>query len=831
LSQRSLSGSWYFWLRALGAVMGTVDGLGHLGSTLSESLLGLAQRARALEEEVKRLSGENDLVRAQLETALEVDCGSLDRWAREVEFDTSSESQPNKQISSLLKLPEHPFDMKQEPAEDFGNARPSGQMSGSRNARKQVVSPEYPLRRQMPGTSAGGKTEQNARKQVVSPVNPLSRQGSCTSLGGKAEQNAGKQVVPPVYPLSRQVSGTSLGGKAEQNARKQVVSPVYPLSRQGSGTSAGCTTEHDAGTDGTGNEHDTGDFQLNSNWESSAMGRGRFSTLASSSCNSLESTGEMAQLMKTINAGPRFMLAPNSVKRWLWSILGLTTMMCDLVSIPMVVVEMVPVGTGIKVGWWISRLYWSVDIPCSFRTGFVDSAGLVEMQPKVVAKHYMKTWFPVDILLVLFDWCELAISSVIHAGEVGDDELRLLLMLRMVRLARLMRLAKMPEVFETFVAFVRSESLVVLMRIGKLMILIILVAHIVACAWFYIGSERAGTLSWRGTERFANESVVHLYATSLHWALIQLKAGGGDVYARSEGERIFSVVVILGAFIMAASFVSSITSAMTKLHIIAGRQSQQFSILRKYLNDNGISNELAIRVRQSAKHLLMEQERNTTEDQVELLELLSDPLRAELHFEGFAPTLCLHPLFQYISEHYPRTMRSICHTAISVVKSTTGDVLFSDGDLPQQDFGIIFVKHGSLEYIQSGMPPVTLQARDYCCEAALWVNWVHRGVLITNSNTCLLAVQVPNFCKALQGKGVNDLGHYATRYLNELNTLSAAGVSDLPGGLPDPNPLVGSLEQSEFGPVSRRRFSGVASWARPASKTPVTVLPVTGHGA
>merc|ERR1712032_1246131 len=65
--------------------------------------------------------------------------------------------------------------------------------------------------------------------------------------------------------------------------------------------------------------------------------------------------------------------------------------------------------------------------------------------------------------------------------------------------------------------------------------------------------------------------------------------------------------------------------------------------LRKYLLDNAISYILTMRVQRSAQHALLEQQNYIPEGHVELLELVSEPLRIELHFELYSRILKCHP--------------------------------------------------------------------------------------------------------------------------------------------------------------------------------------------
>lgn len=56
-------------------------------------------------------------------------------------------------------------------------------------------------------------------------------------------------------------------------------------------------------------------------------------------------------------------------------------------------------------------MYWSLDIFLSFFVGFYDSGRLVVKLERTV-KHYLTSWFLLDITVVCLDWVFLILESV-----------------------------------------------------------------------------------------------------------------------------------------------------------------------------------------------------------------------------------------------------------------------------------------------------------------------------------------------------------------------------------------------------------------------------------
>merc|ERR1712012_535655 len=153
------------------------------------------------------------------------------------------------------------------------------------------------------------------------------------------------------------------------------------------------------------------------------------------------------------------------------------------------------------------------------------------------------------------------------------------------------------------------------------------------------------------------------------------------------------------ALLVSAASVGSLTTAMTQLQIIASKRATQFAALNRYLSDYGISHGLASRVQQNAYHALTEQKRHIPENNVELMALISDPLRSEMHYEVYAPILTGHPFFCLYNKVNHVGVRHICHTAVCAVSVSCGDVIFSEFEQPVSP-KMFFVVGGQLGYVR-----------------------------------------------------------------------------------------------------------------------------------
>jgi hypothetical protein len=256
---------------------------------------------------------------------------------------------------------------------------------------------------------------------------------------------------------------------------------------------------------------------------------------------------------------------------------------------------------------------------------------------------------------------------------------------------------------------------------------------------------------------------------SLHWSLAQFQGGMDEFVPQNFRERLFAILVFILAWLTAAFFVSLLTSSMTRLHILSSHQSRQLNVLQKFLKQNMISDRLALRVHRNATHGLTEKQRLMPEHEVELLHMVSDPLRVEIHFEMYSPVVEVHPFFQHYVFECPQVMRKVCHSATSMLLVTSGDVIFNAGEAPLNPKFYIACS-GLFEYLPFNGDKQEVHEEDWLSEAALWSRWFHHGTLKSLCDGRLAVLDAKAF-QEIVGQfehTIYDPKSYATLYVERL---------------------------------------------------------------
>jgi len=466
---------------------------------------------------------------------------------------------------------------------------------------------------------------------------------------------------------------------------------------------------------------------------------------------------------------------PNSGTRAGWDIASIVLVIYDMVMIPLQLFD-IPESTASLVFQWTTRLFWTCDIVLSFFTGVLQPNGSIEYRLAKIAKHYLSTWFAVDFLIVGSDWVEVLWSDggflgFARAGKASRT-------FRIIRMIRLLRLARVRNVISMITERMQSEQLIIIAGIISIMLVIMGLGHVIACIWYGIGDQdRPDT--WLRQHNFEDADLEMKYFTALHWSLLQFAGGTDEIVPQNSTERVYAVSVFLLAFVMASVFVGRLTSSMTQLHILSKKDIEKFQVLKRYLIKNEISSMLTMRVLHNAQHALAETQRFMEESSVELLNIISQPLRVELHFELYAPVLAVHPFFRCFIDACPQVLAKVCHLAMSQLLVSTGDILFMVGEVPSPA-RMFIVCTGELSYHFVTGAMAIVQSCQWISEATLWTPWAHQGMLKAASDCRLCVLDSAKFMQLVEKDDYDfDVRLYARTFVHCMNT-GGIGATDLP---------------------------------------------------
>eukprot|EP00930_Biecheleria_cincta_P026051 TRINITY_DN18429_c0_g1_i1.p1 TRINITY_DN18429_c0_g1~~TRINITY_DN18429_c0_g1_i1.p1 ORF type:complete len:1323 (-),score=214.52 TRINITY_DN18429_c0_g1_i1:779-4429(-) len=474
----------------------------------------------------------------------------------------------------------------------------------------------------------------------------------------------------------------------------------------------------------------------------------------------------------------RLVANPRSSKRLVWDVIGILLIAYDIVFIPFQVFNP-PSNNFTSFMSMFGTVFWTADIPLSFLVGF-HSEGIIRMKLSSIARQYLQTWLFFDALVIGIDWALTVMSWLSDEEDTNGASsvgyMRLGKTIKFLRLLRLLRLFKAHGVVNDLLERIQSEWCLIMVGILKLLVLIMCVNHIVACAWYGIGTVDEGR-----DERWVYTHIVKLdrtdlgyrYITALHWSLTQFTPASMEVTPENTFERLFAVFVITFAMVIFSSFVSTITNAMTQLRNLNREKNEQFSVLRKYFMENRVSQSLMGRVWAALQQTMGRSKRRVHEEDIQILQLLPWTLKTELQEEVYSPILTAHPLFSHYSSHFKMQMRKLYQNILQVSLGI-GQELFNSGESAHTFY---LVLSGLLSYQEDtsrgqAAHTIMVSVGHWLCEPVLWIHWKHTGQLLATTHCEFLALSCTKVQEVFTQTtdGHESVRHYARMFAKFFQT-------------------------------------------------------------
>ena len=265
-------------------------------------------------------------------------------------------------------------------------------------------------------------------------------------------------------------------------------------------------------------------------------------------------------------------------------------------------------------------IFFVCDMVLQFFTAFADQEGTgsLETDWRKTARKYASTWFLWDLISVF------PITYILQPwtyeesqGQSVVEDSRLLRFARLPRLIKLLRLVRVKRVIERYAEiWVSVRTLLQHYDLIVLILKTILLAHVMACLWFFFGSLNSEQQHYDGDETSwlqlqypeepilrndQNRSVdwfVERYTVSLYWAFTTITTVGyGDITATNVLEQVLCLVcMVIGVFVF--------TTVAAQLHSqLETAQAGQFEAEKKisklvsFLKQRQVAPELRNQIR------------------------------------------------------------------------------------------------------------------------------------------------------------------------------------------------------------------------------------------
>mmetsp|Transcript_11168 Transcript_11168/g.29378 ORF Transcript_11168/g.29378 Transcript_11168/m.29378 type:complete len:1050 (-) Transcript_11168:535-3684(-) len=353
-------------------------------------------------------------------------------------------------------------------------------------------------------------------------------------------------------------------------------------------------------------------------------------------------------------------------------------------------------------GWnvWdsIQDFLFFVDIVFNFRTAFYADGVLVD-DAKSVARHYAKTWFFIDLISTLpFDivWQLVAVYGQ-NCGLDSDSDLdtiiqftRVIRVFKLTRLIRFLRIVRLPRLFriiQTFQEKLQIKSSV--FRIFKLLFMMVLLAHLVSCA-FFIAADLSDfpERSWVMVDDLLYAPPGEQYIVGLWMVFSHMLSIGYGVDAPRE---VYEVVLTMLSMLLGASFyalfIGNISSLLMALDASGALYQHKIGFTEEYMRDKNLPLPLRSRIRRYYRHRW--KSRKAFEEK-QILSDLSFSLRRDVQLFLCRDLIATVPFFQDCEAGLVQSIVSLLEPAYYLKH----DMIVVEGEIAWHMF---FIRLGEVE--------------------------------------------------------------------------------------------------------------------------------------
>ena len=356
---------------------------------------------------------------------------------------------------------------------------------------------------------------------------------------------------------------------------------------------------------------------------------------------------------------PKNAIRPEAKPKMAWDAMTTILLVYTLFEIPFELGFIESVGCNMSSLDWFNffvDIVFCMDIAVAFHTGFyvkVRGEDILEDNHWLIAERYLKGWFVVDFV------SSIPLERLVCAMSGGGSETELMRIFKVARFMKLARLVRFNRMLNKWQAMSVKKWQLNTTRLFKLVVMMLLVAHMMGCGWEFIRknhpcgkwnsevsetrlesfgviigerygcecnpaeSEDCDAVNWMAKydpDLAANGSVTSQYFAGFYYTIIGLATVGfGDISPANDVERLYSIVLTLLGAVVFSVVIGSVGEIAQQGNVFEEALSGAVHLVSDFLEHRNVPDDISVRLVQHLTYASVRAPQHYTSDQLNLM--------------------------------------------------------------------------------------------------------------------------------------------------------------------------------------------------------------------
>ncbi|XP_071964484.1 potassium/sodium hyperpolarization-activated cyclic nucleotide-gated channel 2-like [Antedon mediterranea] len=443
---------------------------------------------------------------------------------------------------------------------------------------------------------------------------------------------------------------------------------------------------------------------------------------------------------KRLQAIGSLVIHPCSNLRVYWDFLMIAILIINLITIPVSITFFKQEEIGLQ---WIvincvSDTLFITDIFFNFRTGILNHDGneLVILDPKKIAKHYLKSWFFLDLVSSLpMDYIILLMGGGNESIYKASRALRFLRMAKLLSLLRLLRLSRLVRFIRHWEQTFNIAGAVI--RIFNLVCMMVLISHWNGCLQFLVPKlQDYPAKSWVTINNLENAAWVDQYTWSLFKAMSHMLCiGYGRFPPQSMSDVWLTIISMISGATCFALFIGHATTIIQSMDSSSRQYREKVKQVEEYMANRKLSKELREKITDYYEYRY----HGKMFDEEVIFEEVSQVLKETIANYNCRSLVSSVPFFMNADPNF--VTKVVTHLKYEVFQP--GDYIVREGTFGESMF---FIQQGVVDVLtQEGQVATSLSDGSYFGEICLLTRERRVASIRAETYCSLFSLSVENF--------------------------------------------------------------------------------------